>query len=600
MFTRKKDHFLKYFAKNVNNSKKIWEGINEVIHNKCSKINSEIFLDDNGVIVTDQKKVAARFNKFYANIANKLLMDLGKPNTKYQDYLKNPNEHSMFLNETDPGEVATIIQSLDTTKAGDVYGFNPKLISLAGVSMAYNLSIIYNLSIETGVYPHLLKRAKVMPVHKGDSRMETKNYRPISLLPIFNKIFEKILHSRITSFIDKHNILFERQYGFQKGKSTEFALIDIQERILEILNKKEIPCCVFLDFAKAFDTVNHKILLGKLHHYGIRGIALQLIESYLTDREQCVQVNDMLSEYEGVLHGVPQGSILGPLFFLLYINDIALSSKKLSFYLFADDTTILHSEKDIDTLEKTINDELVHVSDWLTANKLSLNVKKSNVLLFRTKNSPINRKIRIKINGIDAEEKEDAKYLGVMVDNKLSYLSHINHVKSKLTKGNAILAKVRHYVPENLLKNTYHAHFQSHIEYGLTVWGHAAKTNLEVVNRQQRKAIRIMNFKKSDFKETDQLFKDNKILPLKSCLNLNSSKIIWRAGNSLLNAPIKSLFNKRENGTFHLPHRRIDLTQACISYHGVQVWNRLPHEIQSSPSLNTFKNRYKEHLLDML
>ena len=173
-------------------------------------------------------------------------------------------------------------------------------------------------------------------------------------------------------------------------------------------------------------------------------------------------------------------------------------------------------------------------------------------------------------------------------------------MKSKLVKGNAILAKVRHFVPQDLLKNTYHAHFQPHIDYGLTVWGHAAKTNLEVVNRQQRKAIRIMNFKKTDFKETDKLFKENKILPLKSCLMLNSSKIIWRAGNSLLNAPIKSLFNERENGTFHIPHRRIDLTQACISYRGVQVWNRLPPEIQSSPSLNTFKDRYKEHLLGML
>ena len=129
-------------------------------------------------------------------------------------------------------------------------------------------------------------------------------------------------------------------------------------------------------------------------------------------------------------------------------------------------------------------------------------------------NSPINRKIKIKINGTDAEEKEDAKYLGVMVDNKLSYTSHIRHVKSKLVKGNAILAKVRHFVPQDLLKNTYHAHFQPHIDYGLTVWGHAAKTNLEVINRQQRKAIRIMNFKKTDFKETDQLFKENEILPL--------------------------------------------------------------------------------------
>ena len=327
---------------------------------------------------------------------------------------------------------------------------------------------------------------------------------------------------------------------------------------------------------------------------------LQLIESYLTDREQCVQVNDVLSDYEAVLHGVPQGSILGPLFFLLYINDIAQSSKILSFYLFADDTTILHSEKDIDTLERTINDELVHVSDWLTANKLSLNVKKSNVLVFRTKNSPITRKIRIKINGTDAEEKNDAKYLGVMIDNKLSYVSHINHVKAKLTKGNAILAKVRHFVPHNLLKNTYHAHFQPHLDYGLTVWGHAAPTNLDVINRQQRKAIRIMSFKKSDFKETDQLFKNNEILPLSSCRDLNSSKVIWRAGNSSLNAPINSLFKQRENNTFHLPHRRIGLTQSCTSYQGVQVWNRLPSELRTSPSLNVFKRKYKDYLLDKL
>ena len=216
------------------------------------------------------------------------------------------------------------------------------------------------------------------------------------------------------------------------------------------------------------------------------------------------------------------------------------------------------------------------------------------------KNSTINRKIKIKINGTDAEEKLDAKYLGVMVDNRFSYISHINHVKSKLIKGNAILAKVRHFVPVNLLKNTYFAHFQPHIDYGLTVWGHAAKTNLETINRQQRKAVRIMNFKKPDFKETDQLFKDNKILPLPSCLDLNSSKILWRADNSFLNAPINSLFTKRDNGTFHVPHRRIDLTQACISYHGVQVWNRIPSEIRSAPSLNTFKGRYKEHLLDKL
>ena len=595
----KTEYFARYFEQNINNSKKIWDGINEIIHNKFSKINSEIFLDENGNIITDQKKVAAKFNKFYANIAGKLLCDLGKPNTKYQDYLKNPNEHSMYLNETDPGEVSTIIQKLDITKAGDVYGISPKLVKLAGTSLAYNLSIIYNLSIETGIFPQLLKRAKVIPVHKGDSRMEAKNYRPISLLPIFNKIFEKLLHSRISSFIEKYKILYPRQYGFQKGKSTEHALIDIHESILQALERKEIPCCVFLDFAKAFDTVNHKILLGKLHHYGIRGNALQLIESYLTDREQCVEVNDTTSEYEPVLHGVPQGSILGPLFFIIYINDIAISSKILTFYLFADDTTILYSHKNIDTVEETINRELIHVSDWLVANKLSLNVKKSNVLLFRSKNV-VTRNINIEINGVQAEEKEHAKYLGVLVDNKLSCHNHINHVNSKLTKGNAILTKVRKYIPPSVLTNTYHAYLQSHINYGLNIWGNAAKSNLVKVERQQRKAIRTMHFKNRDFRETDQLFKTSKILPLDLCKKLNSSKLLWQAKNSCLDSSVSSLFNERENGTFHVPFRRIETTQSSIAYRGVQMWNQIPQEIRQSPSLRCFKDRYSAYLLDLL
>ena len=596
----KTDHYRKYFEENMHNSKKIWQGINEIVKNKYSQLNSDIFLDENGNIITDQKIVAAKFNKFYTNIAGKLLRDLGKPNTKYQDYLKNPNEHSMYLNETDPGEIGEIIHKLDITKAGDVYGISPKLIKLAGPSFAKNLSIIYNLSMNSGIFPHLLKRAKVIPIHKGDSRMETKNYRPISLLPIFNKIFEKILHNRISSFFDKYKILFKRQYGFQKGKSTEHALIDIQENILKALDKKEIPCCVFLDFAKAFDTVNHKILLGKLHHYGIRGNTLQLIESYLTDREQCVQVNDTVSDYELIQHGVPQGSILGPLFFLVYINDIAASSSKLSFYLFADDTTIFFSHKDLDTVEKTLNDELIHVSDWLVANKLSLNVKKSNVLLFRGKNSKISRNINIVINGTQAEEKQDAKYLGVMLDNKLSYSCHIKHVKAKITKGNAILYKIRKYVPNSSLVNSYHAFIHSHINYGLNVWGQASKTQLAQVERQQRKSIRIMNFKNRKYKETDGLFKNSKILPLKLSRDLSSAKLLWQVSNSLLDSPINTLFESRPNGTFHVPFRGTDLTQSSIAYKGVQTWNKISSDIRASPSLNCFKDKFKSYLIDQL
>ena len=188
-----------------------------------------------------------------------------------------------------------------------------------------------------------------------------------------------------------------------------------------------------------------------------------------------------------ITHGVPQGSILGPLLFILYINDIANASPCLTFYLFADDTTIFHSDSNIKTLESTLNHELIKVSQWLIANKLSLNIKKSNVLLFRTKTDTNKAKICITLNGQEIEEKASAKYLGMILDNKLTFEKHIQHVRSKLIKGNVILAKVRHFVPSNILLNMYNAHIQPHIDYGFLIWGYAPKTHLNTVITQQKK-----------------------------------------------------------------------------------------------------------------
>ena len=594
----KKKYFSWYFKANIDNSKKVWKGINEIINNKSSKDNEEIYLDDDGNIITDQKTVANKFNKFYTTVADKLVRKLGNPTTKFQDYLKNPNKHSIFLNETDPGEVATLIHKLDVRKSGDIYGVNARLVKDAGPSVATNLSIIFNLCIEKGTFPQLLKTAKVIPIYKADSKMLASNYRPISLLPIIGKLFEKIIHSRFTSFIKKYNILFKRQYGFQNGKSTEQAHIDIQNSILNAIEKKESPCCLFLDFAKAFDTVNHSILIQKLNHYGIRGNALQLIESYLADREQCVQVNNATSDFEYIKHGVPQGSILGPLLFLLYINDIAQSSPLLEFYLFADDTTIFISDSDVKRLEKTLNTELVHVSNWLIANKLSLNVGKSNVLLFRQSNKQNLPPINITINGLPVSEKEYAKYLGIIIDNKLTFKKHIEHVKSRLVKGCAILNMVRHFVPKNILINTYNAYIQPHIDYGLSIWGFTYKSHTLPIIRMQRKAVRTMNFLKKRA-DPDPFYKSDNLLRFDDSVKLSSAKLLWKANNCLLPPNVNSIFVKRANDkSFHVPHRRIDLTQHCVSFTGTQVWNKIPMSIRSVKTISTFKTNYKKYLLN--
>ena len=242
------------------------------------------------------------------------------------------------------------------------------------------LATIFNQSICSGIFPSKLKCAKIIPIFKDEDDSLPENYRPISLLSIYNRIFEKLVYSRLTKFVKNCNILYDQQYGFRSKLSTQHAILDIVNAILQNMDNGKFLCGVF---KKAFDTVNHEILLAKLENYGVRGVINYWFRSYLTDRKQNTEVNNVVSEAETTLCGVPQGSVLGPLLFLLYINDIYESSSLFSFYLFADDTSIILANNNLKELESLVNRELGNVNKWLKANKLSLNIKKSNFVIFR-------------------------------------------------------------------------------------------------------------------------------------------------------------------------------------------------------------------------
>ena len=594
----KKMHYKTFFIKNANDTKKTWNEINKILNRKkTTGKNFQLLL--NGILTSDKKRIANNFNHYFVNVAENLSKQIPNTNNKYQDYLKNPNEHSLFLKETTPHEISLIIQNLQSTNTTDIYGITTKFVKLGSPTLTDNISIIFNKSIEEGVFPDLLKVTKINPFHKNGSVLTVSNYRPISLLPIFSKIFERLMYNRILSFINKHNLLTPNQFGFQLNKSTELAVNEITNNINNSFEKKESAFCIFLDFAKAFDTVNHDILINKLEYYGIRGSPLNWFKSYLQDRQQYTNINGTLSSLEYMKCGVPQGSILGPLLFLIYINDIVQSSSILKFILFADDTTIFFSGKPSPSFQNTLNIELDKVNSWLNCNKLSLNVEKSKILSFSLCNKP---KLTVSINNKIIKETQVAKYLGILIDNKLLWKDHINSINLKISKGVGLLAKIRHFVPKAVLRSLYFSFINPHIDYNLLNWGSSSMTSINSVNINIKKAIRIMCFKKRD-EPSLPLFKELNILPLDKTIKLKQAKFMWRLMNNYLPCSISANFNQHTRplrSQFSVPSTRLDYASKHITYAGLKLWNNeIPNEIKQKKNLKSFSKSLHKYLLNL-
>ena len=352
----KASYFYNYFQKDSNNMKQLWSGIKSVISiRKSSNVNVISKLkDSNGNVTSDPAVIANIFNKYFVNVSHDITKNIPRSKKSPMDFMGVRVGNSFFTAPSTAFEISDIISLLKSGKSLGPNSIPMKILKCLSSLISSPLSQIINESFQPGIFPDKMKLAKVIPLFIKGCSLTAANYRPISLLSVFSKITEKVMYERLYNFLLKHEILYELQFGFRASHSINHALVSLTEAIKNSLDNRKFGCGIFIDLQKAFDTVNHDILLMKLEHYGIRGTTLDWLKSYLSDRKQYVSVNGSNSSCLNVTCGVPQGSVLGPLLFLIYINDLPRSSSKLTFYLFADDTNIYYESNNLDMLQRTV------------------------------------------------------------------------------------------------------------------------------------------------------------------------------------------------------------------------------------------------------
>ena len=491
--------------KSKGNKKKTWQIINELRGKEKHKLKPS-FLIDNERIFT-RRIIADKFNKYFVKLASNLNQDAygNIPITSYpsfESFLSKSNENSIFLEDCTSEEVASIIKELQTGKSSDI---PIVLVKAACHIISPLISTLYNKCMTYGIFPQTFKLSKVSPIYKKGNKELIENYRPISTLPIFGKIFEKIIYSRIYKFLTHHGILTDSQFGFRKGYSTGHAIHHSVEIIKKALDKKEHVLGIFIDLSKAFDTLDHNMLIKKLDNIGIRGTANELLKSYLSERRQYTSVFNEDSSVEQILYGVPQGSVLGPLLFLIYINDIVNSIKHLSkvdIVLYADDTNIFITGRSKSDLIGKANMTLKHINDFMKSNLLHINLDKCCYMHFKgnkkknqvdyDENQENAEYLNLNLNGYAIPEVESTKFLGVTIDNKLNWLPHTESLYKKLKSACGILKHMKNNIPTEHYKSLYYALFESHLSYCITVYGNANKNYTEKLFVIQKHCLRIL------------------------------------------------------------------------------------------------------------
>lgn len=591
-------YYSKLLSDNISNPSKTWKTIHKIVYNKEKEKGSSVsdLLIDGRLLREDLEKAEALNSFFAGNNPDPESDSVG------DDSINANIQAFTVFQSTNPGEILEIISSLKVSASSGYDGIPARFVKSNSLFFANYLSKEFNKAFNTGIFPKTLKISRITPIFKSGSKRESTNYRPISILSVFSKILEKLMLGRLSSFLIERKIIHENQFGFLKGSSTSAATTNLVNKIVTNINTKQKTAAIFIDLSKAFDTLSFEILRKILVSLGINGLALHLLMSFLSRRKQYVRIGDAESSFRDIHKGVPQGSILGPVLFLLYLNGIFSLSLRSHLQCYADDMALVLAEDTIELLKDAIVSDMRRIIEFLKTLNMTINFSKTKYMIFkRHYRNALSLFSTVQIYSQTVESCEVYDYLGLTIDSRLTWAQHIQRVCSKVSSHVFAISKLRYYVSPIVLKMYYSSFVHSQVIYLLPVWGSAAKTHLLPLQYLQNKTQKIMKFLPYDY-PTINLYSPQ-ILSINQQFKFESLLLIYKVINNLIKSNITFVRNTDVSGRttraahlWRLPSFRTEIAQKSVFFLGLSMFNELPNNLKELNSITAFKSQLKEYV----